>query len=230
MNNLIISSTPNKAASREGHSVSLIVIHSAEGSREAVESWFGDAASKVSAHYLVCRDGTVIQFVNQLQVAWHAGEVVSPTAKQISNHPSVNPNLYSVGIEHEGTKADDLTPAQRASTIELIREISTAWGFPIDRDHVVGHREIKSSKTCPNQINVDRLVEQAASVAHPKSPDTLPPRIVWSTLFGQYLIVIQIVDDTKWFFIKTEDLPHSGDFAIDVQIHEGRTSLSGMPQ
>jgi AmpD protein len=74
---------------------------------------------KVSAHFLVCRDGRLQQFVSCLARAWHAG-VSSWQGRAACND-------YSVGIEFEG--ADDCAYArvQYATGSRLLAAILDAY-------------------------------------------------------------------------------------------------------
>lgn len=157
----------NRTIGRGGRAIDMVVVHVTEGSAASVRSWFKAKAAQVSAHYLVTVDGTIEQFVEEADTAWHAGRVDHPTAALVLARPHVNPNSYSIGIEHEGTGKEPLTPAQQAASLALLRDICTRHGIPIDRTHVVGHHEVYSLKTCPGAIDVDALV---AALQHPISP------------------------------------------------------------
>jgi N-acetyl-anhydromuramyl-L-alanine amidase AmpD len=153
--------TPNFAEGRGGHVPRAIVLHTTVGSVASAASWFERDESGVSAHYLVGLDGGVAQFVDEADTARHAGRVKDPTAQFLTDE---NPNLYTVGIEFEdGGEPERVvrTDAQYASGAELIRGIAARWQIPVDRDHVVGHREIYAAKTCPGNLDIDRLVAAA---------------------------------------------------------------------
>ncbi len=143
--------------------VDLIVIHVTEGDAGSVVSWFNDPRANVSAHYMVRKDGDVVQFVEEADTAWHAGRVFSPTASLVIDRSPANPNGYSIGIEHEGDGTHELTPEQRAASIALIQDIAARHHIPIDRTHIVGHHEIYAKKTCPGAIDVEALVRDAAT-------------------------------------------------------------------
>ncbi|EDZ64243.1 N-acetylmuramyl-L-alanine amidase, negative regulator of AmpC, AmpD [beta proteobacterium KB13] len=64
---------------------------------------------KVSAHFLIKRNGELIQFVSCNDRAWHAGES--------SYQGKENCNDFSIGIELEG---DDETPFEDDQYIKLI--------------------------------------------------------------------------------------------------------------
>lgn len=157
--NISEHSSPNHGG-RHGRVIEGVVIHVMEGSMDATASWFGSPKSSVSAHYGVSKLGAVVRYVDESLAAWHAGRVERPTAELVLDRPGINPNEYTIGIEHEGDGTEELTDAQRAATIELVRDICTRHEIPIDRYHIVGHHEIYAPKPCPGAIDVDALVEK----------------------------------------------------------------------
>ncbi|MDD5655913.1 MAG: peptidoglycan recognition family protein [Elusimicrobia bacterium] len=58
------------------------------------------------------------------------------------------------------------TPAQLESLSLLINRLGEAYNIPLDRRHVVGHRDLDNRKACPGQILYDQLdaISQAASL------------------------------------------------------------------
>lgn len=153
--------TPNSTPGRGGFAPRAIVIHTSEGIFSSVVSWFADPRSRVSAHYLVALDGRVAQFVEEGNTAHHAGRVRNPTAQLV---PDANPNLYTIGIEFEdrGDPSGVLRPdEQYRAGAALLRAISLRWGIDLDRDHVIGHREIYATKSCPGNVDIDRLIREA---------------------------------------------------------------------
>jgi len=158
--------SPNfRETRRDGMSPSAIVIHIAEGSRDAVDSWFKTPASQVSAHYLVCTDGTVHQYVKEESEAFHAGRIDHPSWAGLLKRPDgsfYNPNQYTIGIEHEGTGLTPWPDAQVLRSGMLLAELHVRWAIPLNRAHVVGHHEIYSPKTCPGpKADLDRLLRIA---------------------------------------------------------------------
>ena len=157
---------------RHGHDVDTIVIHVTEGDADSVMDWFSNPKanngkpSNVSAHYEVKKDGGVVQFVDEDDEAFANGRVHNPTAKCVEDHGEVNPNYYTISIEHEGDGTEELTDPQRASSVELINDIRTRHPLVLlDRDHIVGHHEIYSLKSCPGAIDVDLLVQNCIDAA-----------------------------------------------------------------
>jgi AmpD protein len=85
---------------------------------------------KVSAHFFIRRDGSLIQFVPCNQRAWHAG-VSSWCERERCND-------FSIGIELEGTDELPFSEAQYASLLPLLAALKQA--YPIKA--VVGHSDI----------------------------------------------------------------------------------------
>lgn len=85
---------------------------------------------KVSSHFLIRRDGTLLQFVSTLERAWHAG------ISSFEGRPSCND--FSIGIELEGADDMPFEPAQYEA-LSLLTQALLAH-FPIT--HIVGHSEI----------------------------------------------------------------------------------------
>jgi len=145
---------------RHGFEPRAIVIHIIVGSLESAGLTFRDPRSAVSAHYGVGKSGRVHQFVEEADTAFHAGTVVEATWRLID--PNVNPNLYTVGIEHEGQPQDIWPDEQYRASAALVREVAGRWKIVLDRDHIIMHREIRASKTCPGSVDMARLIREAA--------------------------------------------------------------------
>ena len=87
---------------------------------------------RVSAHYLVTRQGAIHRLVDEQHVAWHAG-LSSLRGRQIDN----SCNEFSIGIELMGGKNFDYTDEEYQALIELIRDIRTR--HKIAEENIVGH-------------------------------------------------------------------------------------------
>jgi N-acetyl-anhydromuramoyl-L-alanine amidase len=85
---------------------------------------------RVSAHFLVRRDGTVIQFVSTNYRAWHAG------ASSFGGQERCND--FSIGIELEGTDFDPFDDRQYDSLASLTVALQTA--HPLK--DIIGHEHI----------------------------------------------------------------------------------------
>lgn len=88
------------------------------------------AGTEVSAHFLIRRDGELLQFVPCGSRAWHAGDS--------SWKGRARCNDFSIGVELEGTDDAPFTSAQYRRLAGLTRALTAR--YPI-RD-IVGHSDI----------------------------------------------------------------------------------------
>lgn len=101
---------------------------------------------RVSAHFLVRRDGEVVQFVGVLERAWHAGESV------FRGRPHCND--YSVGLELEGDDATPFTDKQYNQVCAAI--VALRAGLPsLQSAPVVGHSDIAPGRKWDPGQNFD---------------------------------------------------------------------------
>ena len=85
---------------------------------------------KVSSHFLIRRDGELVQFVSCLQRAWHAG------VSSWQNRERCND--FSVGIELEGSDFEMFEQKQYTQLKQLICALKNT--YPIE--FIVGHSDI----------------------------------------------------------------------------------------
>ncbi len=119
----------------DGMKINSVVVHDTEGTLEEVINTFQNPTSYVSSHYVIDKDGTVYQMVQNKDVAWHAG--------------NWQWNMQSIGIEHIGhasTGSTDYTPEMYRASSQLVKWLSKKYGFPVDRQHVVGHDSIPAPR------------------------------------------------------------------------------------
>jgi N-acetyl-anhydromuramoyl-L-alanine amidase len=88
------------------------------------------AGVKVSAHFLIERDGQITQFVSCAARAWHAGASAFRGRRRC--------NDFSIGIELEGTDFTPFAQAQYDALAQLVPALAAS--FPLA--HACGHSEI----------------------------------------------------------------------------------------
>lgn len=148
-----------------------IVIHRSGASLSALRARYADAASAISAHYAVGIDGTVEQYVSEADTAFHAGVVLSPTWRGL--RPQVNPNFYTIGVDHEGRPGEAWPAAQRDATAALVAEVAARWSIPLDALHVAPHSSIRASANCPGaSAPIDEILRLAAGQPGEEPPCT----------------------------------------------------------
>ncbi len=87
-------------------------------------------ALKVSSHFLIRRDGSLIQFVSADKRAWHAG------ASSFNGRDGCND--FSVGIELEGTDFVSFEPEQYETLVSLTHAL--CHRYPLKT--ITGHQHI----------------------------------------------------------------------------------------
>lgn len=140
--------SPNRDERPEGAVISLIVIHNISlppgqyGGNGIIELFTNQLEPdehpyyaeihqlRVSSHFLIRRDGSLIQFVPCQKRAWHAGASVWQNRERC--------NDFSVGIELEGCDEDAFEAAQYSTLKRLLSSLKKT--YPIQ--DIVGHSEI----------------------------------------------------------------------------------------
>jgi N-acetyl-anhydromuramyl-L-alanine amidase AmpD len=149
-----------RAGRPAGFAPTAIVVHRTGCSLQGFRAMFADPTSARSAHYGIGFDGRIEQYVAEADTAFHAGVVAAPSWSAI--RANVNPNFYTIGIEHEGLSTDAWPDAQVAASAALIAEISERWSIAIDGEHVIAHSAIRASANCPgSRWPRDRILDLA---------------------------------------------------------------------
>lgn len=143
--------SPNFGERPAGKAISLLVIHNislppGQFGGNCIEQFFCNQLNpadhpyfasivslQVSSHLLIRRDGELVQFVNLLDRAWHAGRSCFDGEDEC--------NDYSIGVELEGTDTDPYTEAQYRMLAEVSSRILAAWPA-INGDRIAGHSDI----------------------------------------------------------------------------------------
>lgn len=120
------------------------------------------AALRVSAHFLIRRDGALVQFVPCRRRAWHAGES--------SWRGRSRCNDFSIGIELEGCDDVSYADAQYPMLARVVRAL--ARRYPIA--DIAGHGDIAPGrKTDPGTAfdwtRLARLLRHLPALNHPRA-------------------------------------------------------------
>ena len=143
-----IVDSPNHDERPAGTEITLVVLHSislppGEYGGDAIERLFSNRLDpqahpyfreiqglKVSSHFLIRRNGEVVQFVPVERRAWHAGASAWRGRSRC--------NDFSIGIELEGTEDQAFTDLQYHALASLLKQLRTT--LPI-RD-VAAHSDV----------------------------------------------------------------------------------------
>ena len=120
----------------------VIIHHTAQNSCEQTLKTFTVAGSReVSAHYVICKDGTVHHMLNDLLRAHHAG--ISKWGN------STDLNSSSIGIELDNNGFEPFAEAQMNSLVLLLDRLKKAYSIPTS--NFIGHGDIAPTrKNDPN--------------------------------------------------------------------------------
>ena len=174
---------------RRGAVIDRIVIHITAGGPkiDGTIGWFQNPEAKVSAHYVVGRDGEVVQMVHDADTAYHASSA----------------NSRSIGIEHNANKPyklnkRDLPPTepQYAASAKLVAWLCATHGVPVDREHIVGHQEAspKDNHDCPsNYWHWDHYMDLVRAEARALAAGTPTPATAQSYSRGGYSTAQEII-------------------------------------
>lgn len=129
--------SPNYGPRRDGLRPQFIVLHyTAMGIASEALMRLCDPAAEVSAHYLIDRDGTCFQMVDEEMRAWHAGAGAWAGLEDI--------NSRSIGIELVNTGAEPFPWPQMRALEGLLPGIMARWG--IGPEGVIGHSDMSPAR------------------------------------------------------------------------------------
>lgn len=142
---------------RGPYSVLAIVLHIAQGTLKGCDSYFqqtapgGNLDAAVSAHFCVGRAGELHQYVDINDAAWANG-IVEPGSHLPAVAPvNINPNLWTVSIEHEGFSGQDFLLSQLKQTISLCSYLCSYFNLRPSRETIIPHSNIapQTRRGCP---------------------------------------------------------------------------------
>jgi len=99
---------------------------------------------KVSAHYMILRDGTVWELVPPTNQAWHAGK------SKFRGESGLNHTF--LGIEFVGSDLDDFTEAQYDAGGRLIKQLMEKYKIP---SHMITMHRIASTHKVRSDPKLD---------------------------------------------------------------------------
>jgi len=130
--------SPNftKGRRKQGPITAIVIHYTGSIGIDGTIAWFKSEASKVSAHYVIGRDGRVVQMVSDEDTAYHAGR------SELDGIPNVN--YFSIGSELVGTMDSGFTDRQLASLYSLIEILISR--YKIKPERVIGHKDVSPGR------------------------------------------------------------------------------------
>jgi N-acetylmuramoyl-L-alanine amidase len=138
---LAIVDTPSPNWDERDLPITMIVLHyTGMPDAEGAIARLRDPAAKVSCHYLVAEDGTVLRMVAEDKRAWHAGRSHWREVTDV-NSASIGIEIVNPGHEWGYRPFPD---EQMAALIPLVADIKVRHA--ITRGNVVGHSDIAPAR------------------------------------------------------------------------------------
>ena len=120
----------------------VLIHHTSSDTVDAALRTLTDPFRSVSAHYLIGRDGRIIQLVDERARAWHAGE------SQWGGDTDLN--SASLGIELVNNGDEPFSDAQIAALLRLLDDIKARYRIPVA--NFLGHADVAPRrKTDPSR-------------------------------------------------------------------------------
>lgn len=151
--------------------------YTAMPSCEGARDWLCNATSEVSAHYLIDRDGTLIQMVEEDMRAWHAG------AGAWGGQGDVNSR--SIGIEMANTGAEPFSEPLMTMLETLLRGLMSRWSIPAQ--NVIAHSDMAPGRKIDPGARFDwtRLARQGLVQPTPTAPPQAPEAAAFAQALSQ---------------------------------------------
>jgi N-acetylmuramoyl-L-alanine amidase len=121
----------------------VIIHHTAQNSCEQTLKTFTTNKSSVSAHYVICKDGTIHHMLNDYLRAWHGGVAKWGNSTDI--------NSSSIGIEIDNNGEEAFTGEQINSLLDLLGKLKRAYGIPVA--NFIGHADIAPTRKVDPNVN-----------------------------------------------------------------------------
>lgn len=164
--------SPNSSPRREGDKVQYFVVHHAAdtNSVEVQRTRFMTPNDRnVSPNWLIGKDGSV-------------SEIVPPDKYRAWTTGAFDYNAVTVETQNSsGSPTWGITEESHVAIAKLVAWASKRYGFPIDRQHVLGHREVPNvpATACPGpSMDMDKIVTLAKKYAAETTP-TEPTPTLW---------------------------------------------------
>jgi N-acetylmuramoyl-L-alanine amidase len=107
----------------------VVIHHTAQNTCDQTLRTFTLPRAAVSAHYIICRDGTVYHMLNDLLRAHHAG---------VGKWGSLTDmNSSSIGIEIDNNGSEPFSEPQMGSLLQLLERLKKAFNIP--QANFIGH-------------------------------------------------------------------------------------------
>jgi N-acetylmuramoyl-L-alanine amidase len=114
----------------------VIILHTAQNTCDQTLKTFTNSKTEVSAHYLICRDGSIHHLLNDYLRAWHGGVAKWGNLTDI--------NSSSIGIELDNNGNEPFSEPQINSLLRLLQALKKGYNIP--NANFIGHADIAPTR------------------------------------------------------------------------------------
>ena len=121
----------------------VIIHHTAQNSCEQTLKTFTTPRSQVSAHYVICKDGTIHHMLNDYLRAWQGG------IGKWGNTTDINSSSIGIEIDNNGTEV--FTDEQISKLLLLLSGLKKTYGIPTA--NFIGHSDMAPTRKVDPNVN-----------------------------------------------------------------------------
>lgn len=154
----------SQKSSRQGAKIDMIICHHAATTNAAqVLNAELTGSRQVSSNYIITNTGEIWGVVPEEDRAWTSGSASDGGKGAAFDRRAIT---FECADESIGGSWP-ISAASQAAIVKLMVDVHQRYGVPLDRDHIVGHRELYTrwgasyATACPGGMNVDDLVNRA---------------------------------------------------------------------
>lgn len=164
----------------------VIIHHTAQNSCEQTLKTFTLPRTQVSAHYVICKDGTVHHMLNDYLRAWHGG------AGKWGNTSDIN--SASIGIEIDNNGFEAFTDPQMNSLLRVLDTLKKRHAIPTA--NFIGHSDIAPTRKVDPNVNFSwqTLAKRGFGLWYDEVRDSVPSN--FNSMIALRIIGYDIKDTT----------------------------------
>ena len=121
----------------------VVIHHTAQNSCEQTLKTFTLERTKVSAHYVICKDGTVHHMLNDYMRAWHGG------VAKWGNNTDLNSSTIGIELDNDGYEPFD--PRQISALEGVLGALKLKYNIP--EANFIGHGDIAPKRKVDPNVN-----------------------------------------------------------------------------
>jgi len=214
--------------------IDLIILHTMQGTTQGTIQHFSNPANQSSSNYGISLNGDITLFIPEDCVSYASSNYkINQRCINIEHEDGYNPTLRPNAFNEP--RPDSLYE----SSARLLADLSAFYQIPLDKEHVLLHREVIDSKTgrpvqkaCPGSLDRDRLLARANEilngvpgeeqlVAHMLKPSVFSNLVTKATNWDDYCDLAGISRDTA----SSHEMGKQVWSLHERQVAEARTSV-----